>query len=87
MYNEFDQDFRAFFGLSLRDYWKPLTGFDVVKFDKFIKPEDDQTTKDAVVVKYGTHAAEFLDRLVSFSPLSNLLKLSKQAEIEESPEN
>lgn len=64
-YKSYAPKFQRVFGVKLRPFWDPLTGFDVVKFDdEFIKAGDDVSTADAVKEKYGTEALDLIKSLL-----------------------
>ena len=56
--------FRTIFGVELKDYWEGLLKLDVIKFDEFIKPEDNESTAEAIVRKYGQDACNFIRGLL-----------------------
>lgn len=58
-------EFQHIFGRRLFDFWDNITGFDVIKFDEqFIKPDEGQSTQDAVRGKYGDIAVELIHKLL-----------------------
>ena len=56
--------FHTIFGVELKDYWEGLLKLDVIKFDEFIKPEDNESTAEAIVRKYGQDACNFIRGLL-----------------------
>ena len=59
------QEFYNTFGVSLKEYYDPILGFDVVKFDKeVIKPSDGESTKDKVLRKYGQNGVDVVTNLI-----------------------
>ena len=56
--------FRALFGVELKDYWEGLLKLDVIKFDEFIKPNENESTAEAIVRKYGQDACNFIRGLL-----------------------
>lgn len=62
--------FFNFFGVPLREFWHPLFGFDVIRFDKeFLIPklnynEDQESIKAVVIRIYGDNAARLIDALL-----------------------
>jgi hypothetical protein len=63
--------FSSYFGISLRLFWHPITGFDIIKFDDFCKEkhgyvEDGKTSlKDFLTAKHGKEAATLIENLIS----------------------
>jgi len=57
--------FGQIFCRSLADFWDNLTGFDVVVFDRFIGPGENESTADAVKRKYGEEALALVKGLIS----------------------
>ena len=59
------QEFYNTFGVSLSDYFDPILGFDIVKFDEeIIKPPDGESTKDKILRKYGQNGVEVIKNLL-----------------------
>ncbi len=57
--------FEALFQARFVQYWHPLTGFDVVKFDEdIIKAPDGVSTRDHVRAIYGQEALTFVEGLL-----------------------
>lgn len=56
--------FARIFGRQLRPYWNNLTGFDVIKFDDLVKPGKKESTKDAVLRRYGQEGVDLVYRLI-----------------------
>lgn len=56
--------FRNIFGAELKDYWEGLLKLDVIKFDEFIKPNENESTAEAIVRKYGQDACNFIRSLL-----------------------
>jgi hypothetical protein len=57
--------FRAIFSRDLHHFWDNVTGLDVVKFDEeFIKPIEGQSTREAILAKYGQTAVDLIDKLI-----------------------
>lgn len=60
----YEQEFFLIFGVALRSYMDPYTGFDICRFDdEFIKSGDD-SMEDVVRRKYGTGAVEIIRALI-----------------------
>ena len=66
----YDCLFVSCFGISLRLFWNPLTGFDVIKFDDYCKAklgyvEDGKTSlKDFITAGYGKEAVTLIETLI-----------------------
>lgn len=58
------QIFQRFFRKSLSNYWNPITGFDIVKFDNDLNVPDGKSLKDFVIEKYGKDAARLIQQLI-----------------------
>jgi len=59
-----ERTFKAIFGFSLSRFWNPILGFDVIKFDEWLKVPDGVSTADFVTAKYGEKATEFIRELI-----------------------
>ena len=63
--------FSSYFGKPLRDFWHPLFGFDIIKFDDYCKAalgyvEDGQTsTSDFTTAKFGQKATALIETLIA----------------------
>jgi len=63
----FYYDFSNTFGLRLAaPYWDRMFGFDVIKFDEFIQPEDGESTEDAIRRKYGDEAVKLVNDILNW---------------------
>ena len=59
------QEFYNTFGVSLNDYFDPILGFDIVKFDEeIIKPSANESSRDKVFRKYGQNGVECIENLL-----------------------
>ena len=57
--------FSRTFGVSLRKYWHPLFGLDIVKLDDdVIKPPDGTSTLDHVTATWGGAVADMITDLL-----------------------
>lgn len=56
--------FLAVFGKPLADFYDGIFGFDIVKFDEWLKVPDGTSTKSFVLTKYGQEAVELILRLL-----------------------
>lgn len=56
--------FFEIFRQPLSKYWSAYLGFDVLNFDKFIQPKDDETTYQAIGSRYGQAAVEMIQSLL-----------------------
>ena len=55
-YQEHERSFRRIFGVSMRPFLDLITGFDIVKFDDWMKTPDGISTSDFLRKKYGDEA-------------------------------
>jgi len=60
--------FKNVFGISITvSYWDRLLGFDIVKFDtEIVKPNDDESMKNAVLRQWGQEGVDLLQRLLDW---------------------
>jgi len=56
--------FQELFGVPLSRFWDPSMGFDIVRFDETIKPATNQSLRDCIAAKYGTHATQLIESLI-----------------------
>lgn len=57
--------FKNTFKRELKEFWSPLTGFDVLKFDdEVVKPPDGTSTKQHLLNVHGEEVMKFVERLV-----------------------
>ena len=61
--SEFCQTFN---NTSLKKFWPDnIVGFDVIAFDEFIKPKENESTYEAVERQFGVKAVELIKRLLA----------------------
>ena len=64
--------FSSYFGRPLRDFWHPLFGFDIIKFDDYCQAalgyvEDGKTsTCDFTTAKFGKNATSLIESLIRY---------------------
>ena len=64
--HENSQNFYWSFGVSLKEYFDPVFGFDIAKFDKeVIKSKPNKSIKQTVRAKYGKCGVEIIDNLLA----------------------
>lgn len=56
--------FKKYFGKNLWDYWEPLFGFDIVKFDEFLETPDDLSIKEYLEKEYGEDAMKLIQSIL-----------------------
>ena len=57
--------FSKVFGIRLFTFFtKVVVGFDVVAFDKWLKPKENQSTYEAVFERFGQEGVDLLKKLV-----------------------
>ena len=62
-------EFFIIFHRSLQDFMNLITGFDIIKFDdEIIKPDDDQSTSERVLLDYGQRGLDLVNKLLSIKP-------------------
>jgi len=57
-------EFLRTFGIPLHRYMHPLWGFDVIRFDDWLKTPDGQSTHELLLEKYGQAADNLVERLI-----------------------
>lgn len=57
------KDFETTFLLKFKDYWNPMLGFDICKFDEDIKTPDGTSTRDFIIQKYNKDACTLIETL------------------------
>jgi EAL domain-containing protein (putative c-di-GMP-specific phosphodiesterase class I) len=61
-----NKEFKRIFGESLMNYFSFIFGFDVIKFDEeFVKPNEGESTNQAVERKFGKDAVELCHKLMA----------------------
>ena len=58
------KQFQRVFGVPLNNYIDPITGFDIVKFDEFLKTPDNVSTADFLEGKFGVEAKNLIESLI-----------------------
>jgi len=67
LFSENKDEFKRIFGINLLDYFCPITGFDIVRFDdNFIKSPDGKSMRQVIQEKYGNEGVELIERLIKF---------------------
>ena len=56
--------FYQLFGVPLSRFWNSFTGFDVVRFDAWIKPPENQSLRECITARHGNEAAQLIERLL-----------------------
>lgn len=60
------QEFYNTFGISLKEWFDPILGFDIVGFDKeIIKSSDNESIKDKILRKYGQNGVDVITDLLA----------------------
>lgn len=53
------------FGISMGKFWTDnLLGFDVIRFDEWLKPPDGTSTSQHIIDKYGEEAEQMIRNLL-----------------------
>jgi hypothetical protein len=58
------KQFLLTFGLNLDTYMHPLFGFEIMMFEKFVRPKREQSLKDAIIERWGKDAATLVHTLI-----------------------
>lgn len=63
---KYARPFHKTFGVYLGRFHNIFTGFDIVAFDDWLKPydEDEKSMKDIIIERYGEEAAKLIERLI-----------------------
>jgi len=68
---ELNMPFIEVFGVRLKKFWEGnILGFDVIAFDKFIEPEENESTNDAILRKYGQEGLDIINKLLDIKIVS-----------------
>ncbi|OHD23704.1 MAG: hypothetical protein A2Y38_24645 [Spirochaetes bacterium GWB1_59_5] len=57
-------EFKRFFGVRLWDFWSPAFGFDLVKFEDWLKPGGGRSIRDAILERHGARAVQIVETLL-----------------------
>jgi hypothetical protein len=61
-------EFQRIFGVSLTSYLNKITGFDIIKFDEFVRPKKNESTADALRRRWGQEAVNLVRALIHMPP-------------------
>ena len=62
---EYRQAFFCAFGVSFDDYFHPLLGFDLIKFDdEFLRSPDDESVANYLTEHYGKLACKLVENII-----------------------
>lgn len=64
LFHDNESNFQATFGVPLHRFWNVITGFDVIKFDDWLKTPDGTSTRDYITSKYGDQATKLTESLL-----------------------
>ena len=64
LYIKHERKFKRIFGISMRGFMDFMTGFDIVKFDDWLKTRDGMSTADCLKERYGDEAHDLVKRLI-----------------------
>jgi hypothetical protein len=58
-------EFRRIFGKDLREFWQGnIIGFDVVAFDLWVNPEQQDSCKNVILDRFGDRAVKVIEDLM-----------------------
>ena len=57
--------FKLTFGVPLFNFMSPITGFNIIEFDKFVKTPDGISLKQHLINKYSIQASNLVNSLLS----------------------
>ena len=60
----YKKPFKIIFKSELQAYMSPLFGFDIVKFDDYLKTPDGTSTNDFVTKNYGEEGCSLIKKLI-----------------------
>ena len=63
-YQKHERRFRRIFGVSMRPFLDLMTGFDIVRFDDWMKTPDGTSTSDFLRKTYGDEAHDLVTGLL-----------------------
>jgi hypothetical protein len=59
------KEFKRLFNANIWDYWEPLFGFDVVKFDDNVVQSGDGCMADVTREKFGQEGEDYLEKILN----------------------
>ena len=62
--DRYNDKFFRIFGIRLSKFWNNLTGFDVIEFDDWLKPNEDESTAEALLRLYGEEGRNIVQDLL-----------------------
>ena len=63
---DYNMSFLRIFGIRLSLFFpNVILGFDVVKFDDWIKPEENESTYEAIARKFGDPGVDIIKKLLA----------------------
>ena len=57
-------DFNRLFNLRLPDFMSSVVGFDIIRFDEWLEPGDNESTRDALLDRFGKDAVALIERIL-----------------------
>jgi len=64
-YLKHQAEFRCTFGKPLKDFWDGnILGLDIIAFDRFIAPDDNESLQDAITRRWSAGAATMIEELI-----------------------
>ena len=62
---EYELFFNSTFGKPLLRFWHPLFGFDIARFDDFMRTPDGKSLSDFITEKHGAAAQKLIQVLIA----------------------
>ena len=60
----YHRPFRREFNVTIQRFWDIQTGFDIVKFDEWLKVPDGVSTREFIFQKFGSNAVLLVETLI-----------------------
>lgn len=58
-------EFKRIFGIDMVGFMHPLLGFDIIKFDDYVKTPDGESLHDFIGRKYGDEAIAIIEKIIN----------------------
>jgi hypothetical protein len=64
LYKKYGRQFQSIFAMPVHKFLHPIFGFDVIRFDEFLRVPDGTSTKHFIEKKYGNEAVKLIQELI-----------------------